>query len=140
MIALDTNAIIHYLVKSQLDHKVVKAWFEKNTEPLATTHTNIAEVLRLITHPKVFPNPMKLAAAVELVKNFIEVFNLLVLEESPHWYEELQPLAKLIPTLRGNEVFDARIALCLKHNGIKEILTFDTDFLKYPFLKVVAVA
>ncbi len=140
MIALDTNAIIHYLVKSQLDHKLVKVWFEKNTESLATTHTNIAEVLRLITHPKVFPNPMKLAAAVNLIKNFIEVFGVMVLAESQSWHEDLQPLAKLIPTLRGNDVFDARIALCLRHNGIKEIMTFDSDFLKYSFLKIISVA
>jgi len=33
----------------------------------------------------------------------------------------------------------ARIALCLRYHGIREICTLDADFSKYPFLKVVAI-
>lgn len=43
-----------------------------------------------------------------------------------------------IPGLKGNEVFDARIALILQKHNVKRICTRDADFKKYPFLKVVA--
>ncbi|MBI1882596.1 MAG: PIN domain-containing protein [Chlamydiae bacterium] len=137
MIALDTNVIIDFLVKSQKDHSQVQHWFSKNRKPLATTHTNIAETLRLLTHSKVFPLPLDLDHAIDLMKKWIEGFQVRILEESEDWWMDLKTLLDEIPALRGNEIFDARIALCLRYNGIKEIFTHDSDFSKYSFLKRV---
>jgi uncharacterized protein len=139
MIALDTNILIHLLVSSQREHPRVKAWFEKNQEALAMTATNLAELLRLLTHPRVFPVPLALSDALELLQGFIEGFQISVLEESEAWWLELKDLLRVIPNLRGNEIFDARIALCLRYNGIVNIATLDSDFAKYPFLKIMAI-
>lgn len=139
MIALDTNILIHFLNPSQNEHEKVKTWFAKNTEPLATTHTNLAEVLRLITHPQVFQRPASLNQAITSLKSFLEYFSVAILKESDTWWEDLQELVHDIPTLKGNEIFDARIALCLRYHGVKEIFTFDSDFAKYRFLKMVRI-
>ena len=139
MIALDTNILIYLLVKSQAEHPRARRWIEANRDALAITHTNIAELLRLLTHPRVFPRPLNLVSATQLIDEFIRAFDVTVLEESETWWSALGELAKNMPDVRGNEVFDARIALCLQFNGIKEVCTLDSDFSKYPFLKVMRI-
>lgn len=137
MIALDTNIIVGYLVSSQPEHRSLRAWFKTNTESLATTAINLGETLRLLTHAKVFPRPLSLHKAIELVTQFLNALEISVAEEHAAWLHDMKQLCDTLPTLRGNEVFDARIALCLRHNGIREICTFDSDFQKYKFLRVI---
>ena len=139
MIALDTNIILHLLVRSQKEHERARQWLTGVKAPLATTGTNIAEGLRLLTHPRVFPSPLTLADAVGLLENFLNEFQVLTLEEKEDWWLDLRELLRAIPTLRGNEVFDARIALCLRYNGIKKLCTMDANFQKYPFLEIVRI-
>src|SRR5690554_3644145 len=81
VIALDTNVIVYYLVRSQPEHERVRAWVLANTERLATTSINLAEVLRLITHPRLFPRPLKLAAAADLLLTLVESLGIEVLSE-----------------------------------------------------------
>lgn len=139
MIGLDTNILVALLIESQAEHARARQWLMNNREPLATTGTNVAEFLRLLSHPRVFPSPLRLTAAIELVANFLEQFDVRVIEESEEWWMELKELARALPSLRGNEVFDARIALCLRYNGVREICTQDADFSKYPFLKLIHI-
>lgn len=138
MIALDTNILVHGIVKTQQKHRQVKAWLEKNTEPLATTLTNIAEVLRLVTHPKIFSKSLNLKQAIGVVDDFLGFWNIVTLHESSLWPDELKKLAQKVPDTRGNAIHDARVALCLKHHDVPTICTFDRDFLRFGFLKVVA--
>ncbi len=137
MIALDTNILVALLVQSQSEHAKTRKWFEGIRERFATTSTNVSEVLRLLTHAKVFPSPLALDRAVDLLTGFLGGFEVRALEDEPEWWMGLKSLLASIPSLRGNEIFDARIALCLRYHGVKEICTFDADFKKYPFLKVV---
>jgi hypothetical protein len=103
---------------------------------LATTLTNVAEFLRLVTHPRVFSAPLELTAAIVLLKEFIEEFEVELLDEADDWWLALgSDFGSL--ALRGNDVFDARIALCLRHHGIQRICTLDSDFRKYPNLQVI---
>lgn len=139
MIAIDTNILIHLLVESQKEHKDARHWLMNNKDPLATTGTNIAEVLRLLTHPRVFAKPLSLIKAVELVNRFIVDFSVNVLVESDTWWMELKSLVENIPSLKGDEIFDARIALCLCYHRIKLVCTLDANFSKYPFLKIVTI-
>lgn len=136
MIALDTNVLIHLLVHSQKEHPRAKSWILKNRLPLSTTPVNVGELLRLLTHPKVFSKPLSLSGAIDLFESFVNDWGVSILEESQNWWIELRELTGMLPGLAGNEVFDARIALCLKHNGIPKICTLDDDFMKYRFLKV----
>lgn len=138
MTAIDTNILISILVRSVEDHKETMAALKDLDDTLAITNVNIGEVLRLLTHPKVFNKPLKLPNAVDLLNDFIEAYEVTVLSSSPTWWNELKTLARIdIPDLRGNHVFDAQIALCLKYNGVKRLWTKDSDFKKYPGLQVI---
>ncbi len=139
MIGLDTNIIIHYLVVSQREHLRARKWFESEKGPFATTNTNISETLRLLTHPQVFPKPLTLDQAVPLIHSFIEKLNVRILDEAEEWWLGLPELLQFIPSLRGNEVFDAQMAITFRYHGVKELCTLDANFAKYPFLKIMKI-
>ena len=129
--ALDTNVLVHLLVSSSREHARTAAWLESATGPLATTQTNVAEVLRLVTHPRVFEQPLSCGEAVAVLARFLEEFDVEVLHESDLWW---RALVELELPLRGNDIFDARIALCLRHHGVGSICTYDSGFARFDFL------
>lgn len=71
------------------------------------------------------------------MRSFADGLDLRILESSEQWWTDLVTLDGLHPSLRGNEVSDAQIALCLRFHGVKLICSFDSDFDKYRFLKRV---
>lgn len=140
MICLDTNIIVSALVKSDPNHETVLQWLEKRTDaPLATTQTTVAETLRLLTHPKVFPKPAKIGSAVKALQGLIEYYSVLVLNEADDWWLHLEEIAQKIPAFKGNDVFDARIALAMRYHGITKIATFDSGFMRFDFLRVISL-
>lgn len=133
-IALDTNVLVHVLVASSSEHQRSAAWLEGEGGPFATTHTNVAEFLRLVTHRRVFERPLTLREAVGVVARFVDEFDVAVLHESDLWW---RALAELSLPLRGNDVFDARIALCLRHHGVTRICSYDSGFARFDFIDLV---
>ncbi len=141
MTAIDTNIIIGIMVGSSAHHKETMRGLEhlkSLNDELCTTPTNIGEVLRLLTHPKVFSSPLKVEKAVEALTQLMGAYDIRILDEDTNWWKELTGITKQIPGLKGNEVFDARIALCLKQHKVKRIWTLDADFKKYSFLKAIS--
>jgi len=138
MTALDTNILIGVMVSSSSFHKEVLEGLDNLEDDLCTTPTNIGEVLRLLTHSKVFPSPLKIEKAVEALDQLIEAYDIRILDEETNWWKQLPDIARQIIGLKGNEVFDARIAICLKQHKVKRIFTRDADFKKYSFLQTIA--
>jgi predicted nucleic acid-binding protein len=137
MTALDTNILVAIMVESSSHHKEAVSGLEKLNDELCTTPTNIGEVLRILTHPKVFSFPLKIGLAISALSNLIDYYNIRILEENLNWWKSLNEIEKQIPSLKGNEIFDARIAICLKQNNIRRIYTRDSDFKKYSFLQPI---
>ncbi len=138
MIGLDTNTLVALLVSSQTEHRQARQWLESCADSLCTTPVNIGEFLRLTTHSRVFSRPLSITAAVRLLATFVDDFEVDVLDESPDWWRELNELEGAVAPLRGNDVFDARIALCLKHSRVSVICTRDEGFSRFSFLKRIA--
>ena len=137
MTALDTNIIIGIMVASSSMHQEALKGLANLNDDLCTTPTNIGETLRILTHPKIFPSPLKIGRAVAALSDLIESYSIRILDEDIHWWKSLDEMEQIIPALKGNEVFDARIAICLKQHNVRRIYTLDSDFKKYPFLQVV---
>ena len=138
MIALDTNVLIGVMVASSSLHGETMRGIAKLDDDLCTTPTNIGETLRLLTHPKVFTSPLKVGKAVTALSDLCRSYAIRILDEETEWWRSLGDLEKLIPGLKGNEIVDARIAICLRQHNVRRIFTFDADFKKYPFLRVVS--
>lgn len=139
MIGIDTNILVDLLVSSTPQHNQVVQAVSKLDEDFCTTPTNIGECLRVITHPKVFLKPLVLSRAVLLLSQALDFYKIRILEESTDWWQALTEVEKDIPGIRGNEIFDARIALCLKFHGVKRIYSRDADFRKYSFIKILTL-
>lgn len=137
MTALDTNILVGIMVSSSSLHEEAVRGLASLSDDICTTPTNVGETLRLLTHPKVFPSPVKLGKAVAALSDLIESYNIRILDEDVYWWKSLSAVEKLIPGLKGNEIFDARIAICLKQHNVKRIYTLDSDFKKYPFLQSI---
>lgn len=137
MTALDTNIIIGFMVASSSFHEEASRGLANLSDDLCTTPMNIGEVLRILTHPKIFASPLKIGRAIAALSDFIECYSIRILDEDTHWWKSLEAMERLIPGLKGNEVFDARIAICLKQHNVKRIFTRDSDFKKYPFLQSI---
>ena len=138
MTAIDTNVLIGIMVSSSTYHAEMIDGLSNLDDELCTTPTNIGEVLRLLTHSKVFSSPLKLEMAVDALSLLIEAYDIRILDEDTNWWKDLGEITKQIPGLKGNEVFDARIALCLRQHKVKRIWTRDADFKKYSFLQVIS--
>jgi uncharacterized protein len=138
MTAIDTNVLIGIMVSSSTFHSEMMDGLNNLDDELCTTPTNIGEVLRLLTHSKVFSSPLKLEKAIDALSLLIEAYDIRILDEDTNWWKELGEITKQIPGLKGNEVFDARIALCLRQHKVKRIWTRDADFKKYSFLQVIS--
>lgn len=139
MIGIDTSVILHAVNYTSPQHEKLIFWINKTKGHLATTHVNIAESLRLLTHPRVFEHPLALPEAVIIIDLFLEKLDVSVLENKPLWWRDLKDLQKNFPTLKGNHIFDAQIALCFQEHGVSDIVTWDSDFLKYPFLNIIKI-
>lgn len=138
MIALDTNILVGVMVSSSSFHTEAMDGLDSLEDGLCTTPTNIGEVVRLLTHSKVFPSPLKIEKAVEALEQLIEAYDIRILDEETSWWKQLPDMARQILGLKGNEVFDARIAICLKQHKVKRIFTRDADFKKYSFLQTIS--
>jgi len=136
MIALDTNFLLPLLIDSHPQYPLVSKWFLAQDGQWALTHVNVAEFLRLITHPKVFSHSLSIKKASEILDIFVSDFKVSVMESQDGWWKELEGLSKQISKLGGNNIFDAQIALTLRHHGVKEICTFDEGFQNFSFLKI----
>ena len=136
--ALDTNIIIDLMVSGYAEHDRARRGLENLKDPIFTTHVNVAECLRLLTHPKVFSKPMKADEAVKNLESFFSANSLTVLNQSDRWWLDIPGIASQdILGLAGNDIFDTQIALCLRYNGIKRIWTRDSGFKRFGFLQVI---
>lgn len=60
MTAIDTNILIGIMVSSSTYHSEIMSGLNNLEDELCTTPSNIGEVLRLLTHFKVFSSLLKL--------------------------------------------------------------------------------
>jgi predicted nucleic acid-binding protein len=72
------------------------------------------------------------------LEQLIEAYDIRILDEETSWWKQLPEIARQILGLKGNEIFDARIAICLKQHKVKRIFTRDADFKKYSFLQTIS--
>jgi toxin-antitoxin system PIN domain toxin len=138
VIAVDTNVLVYA-------HREDAPWHERAREVVrelaegrgawAIPWPCVHEFLAIVTHPRIFKTPTPLAAAVDQVDAWLESPTLHLLAESDaHWPALRQAL--LDGHVSGPLVHDARVAaLCLQH-GVRELLSSDRDFSRFPALRV----
>ena len=138
MIALDTNILVYAHRGEMPQHdvalRVVGAALAGN-EPVGLCWPVLHEFVAIVTSPKVFRPPTPAALALDQVEDWVASPRAVLLHESGR---HLATLRELMAGGRavGGVTHDARVAaMCLDH-GVRELLTSDRDFTRFPTLRV----
>jgi len=147
MICLDTNVIYHFLFETELTNTSEKIIREAIIEGMAipmivynellyTVGAKIARMKYGVKGKYSFRNHIVKYGfpeeAIKRVNDFIKDFKVTILRD----YQDPDELIKAIKNykLMPN---DAQIALTCKHNKIETLASFDEDFKRVPWLKVI---
>jgi predicted nucleic acid-binding protein len=147
VICLDTNIIYHFLFKTELtpiSEKIIREAFVKGiaiplivyNEVLYTVGAKIARVKYNVKGKYSFKKHIARNGfpeeAIEKINGFIKDFKVTILKDhqEPSELVEAIRLFRLAPN-------DAQIALTCRHYNIEIIATFDEDFKRIPWLRVI---
>ena len=139
MIAVDMNLLVYAHREDSRWHEAASRRIRELAEaagPWAIPWPCIHEFLAIVTHPGIYAPPTPLPLAVDQAAAWMEAPNLVLLAESPGYWERLRPLMEA-GRLAGPQVHDARVAALCLHHGIDELWTADRDFSRFPNLKVM---
>lgn len=138
MIAIDTNVLV-YAHRGETDrhHEALYrlTGLCEGSTPWVLPTPCLSEFFRVVTHPRVFNPPSRLAEAIGFATAVVEAPTCRLLGPGEHFVEHLLD-ALVRADARGNLVFDAQIvALCREH-GVSSVLTNDRDFERFEGLQV----
>ena len=136
MIAVDTNLLVYA-------HRPDSEWHEpaakrirelaEGRAPWAIPWQCVHEFVGIVTHPRIFDPSTPLDTALDAVDAWLESPSLLLLSETPRYWQTLRELLRAAVAV-GPRIHDARVAaLCLAHD-VRELWTADRDFGRFPAL------
>lgn len=140
MFVVDTNVLVYAAEKNFAEHKQCRKHLESwraQADAWYTTWGILYEFLRVVTHPKVFLKPWTVAQAWGFAEALLSSPGLSVLVETSRHNDVARKTFTEVPLLQGNLIHDAHTAVLMREHGIHQIYTRDTDFHRFPFLKVI---
>ena len=91
----------------------------------------IYEFLRVATHPRVFPQPLRASEAVGFLDALLSVSNFRVLGATERHWSSLRALIAELGEPSGNFFFDVHTVALMREHGIRRIASADNDFAKF---------
>lgn len=140
MFLLDTNVLVYAANLACPEHPRCARLLQEAREgsaPWYVTWGILYELLRVATHPHVFPRPMAMQQAWRFVGTMLGSPRLTVLVETDRHPEVAGQVLTDVPLVRGNLLHDAHTAILMREHGIRRIYTRDMDFHRFPFLEVI---
>lgn len=137
MIAVDTNILVY-------SHRRDSPWHAPASAAIAALANGQArwalpwpcvhEFFGVVTHPRIYAPPSSVDAALNQVDAWLESPTVeLIGEEDGYWVVLREALRAARVT--GPRVHDARIAAVCALHGVRELLTADRDFSRFPNLR-----
>lgn len=138
MFVVDTNILVYAADEDSpfhnRCHELIEEW-RRQASAWYVTWGILYELLRIITHPRVFRKPWSVSEAWKFVEAILSSPSLGILVAGERHAEVAAEVIKSLPSLSGNLLYDAQTAILMREYGIKRIYTRDTDFHKFPFLE-----
>jgi len=137
---VDTNILIYAADRRSPEHATCRRLLEEwRSQPSVwyLTWGIVYEFLRVATHPRVFCHPWNMTDAWGFIRAVLAAPGLQILVETDRHAAIAQEVHNESPNIRGNLVFDMHTAILMKEHGIAQIYTRDTDFHRFPFVKVI---
>ncbi len=136
MILPDVNLLVYAYDASATQHKAAASWWQRclnGTEIVGLAPVVIFGFIRLVTHPRVFTNPLSVADSALHVQSWLVRPQTMVIEPCPHHISEVLALLQKAGT-GGNLTADAQIAALALQEGAT-VHSNDTDFHRFSGLK-----
>jgi toxin-antitoxin system PIN domain toxin len=138
MTAVDTNLLFAWLNRDHAWHRSANAWLTRQSDnpDLVLCELCLVELYGLLRNPAVVKRPLDASTAVDLMQR---------LRSHPHWELVDSPgglmadvwTASALPGMARRRIYDARIALTLRHHGVQELATTNVkDFEGFGFDRV----
>jgi len=138
MTAPDTNLLFAWLSRGHASHTAAAGWFASQAEnaDLVLCELTLVELYGLLRNDVLLARPLSAADAVDTVQR---------LRHHPFWelidYPGglMEPVwaAAAAPRFARRRIYDARLALALRHHGVTEFATANVkDFAGFGFTRV----
>jgi toxin-antitoxin system PIN domain toxin len=140
MFVVDTNVLVYAANRDAPEHARCRARLEEwrsGASPWFTTWAVLYEFVRVMTHPRVFANPLDAGEAWAFVGALLQSPGHGVLVESERHAPIARELVAGVPELRGNLTHDFHTAVLMREHGVSRIYTRDTDFHRFPWIEVL---
>ena len=134
MIAIDTNVLVYARRVEAPHHAAARhlvTSLAEGSEPWALPWPVVYEFVRVVTHPRVFTPLTPLDVLVPDLESLLASPSLHLLGEGASHYRHMRDQLT-IGNATGNLAHDAHIAALLVEHGVREFLTADRDFARFP--------
>lgn len=138
-ILVDTNILVYGINDQAPQHLAARRFVEelRGGSGFCVTWSILYELMRITTHPQVFPRPLKPKQAADVVRQLVGDPRVDILCETARHADVLEQVLADAPPLRGNRYHDAHIATLMLEHGLSRIATADRHFRVFQFLKIV---
>jgi toxin-antitoxin system PIN domain toxin len=137
---VDTNVLVYAADVRAPEHERCRALLEAWREGAGAWYLTWGicyELLRVVTHPRVFRNPWSAAEARRFLAAVQAAPGLGMLIPTDRHDRVLDEAIAEVPQLAGNLMHDLQTAVLMREHGIRRIWTRDTDFHRFTFLEPI---
>lgn len=138
MKVVDANLLLYAVNQDAPLHAKAKPWLEgalSGTEAVGFEWTVLLAFLRLSTRPAVFPSPLRLEEALDLIDSWLAQPCAVVVQPTERHPEVLRELLAPFGTA-ANLTSDAHLAAVAREHGA-ELCSCDADFARFPGVRWV---
>jgi len=139
-LVVDTNILLYAANRGCPEHEFCRD-FLRGIVAIGDTcfvpENVIYEFLRVATHPRVFPQPLRASEAISFLDALLSVPNFRVLGATERHWSSLCFLVTELGEPSGNFFFDIHTAALMREHGIRRIASADNDFAKFSGFEVV---
>jgi len=136
---VDTNLLIYAVNADCVEHRPARAALERwlsGTVPWSVTWGVVYEFLRVVTHPRVFRQPLDAQQALSFLEPILAASTVTILTPTERHQAVLRETVQEFGKPAGNIFHDLHTATLMREHGVTEIMTADVDFRKFTFLTV----
>jgi hypothetical protein len=136
VIAVDSNLLVYAHRRDSEWHEPARREITSLAEAPAAWAIPwpcLYEFYAIVTHPGIYRPPSPPATAILQIEAWLESPSLVLLAETGSYPSALIELLRSSRP-RGPKVHDARIAALCSHGGVRELLSADRDFSRFPAL------
>ena len=136
MLLVDANVLLHAVNEGSPEHREARDWLVDalgGNETIAFAWTVLLAFLRLSTHPAVFPRPLAVEDAADIVEGWIGAAPAVMVEPTRRHLALVRGLLSSSGS-RGSLVSDAHLAaLAIENDAL--LVSFDRDFGRFEGLR-----